>query len=325
MKTILVTGGAGFLGSYLVDRLINEGNKVIVVDLLYKKGGLAYINPKYIFIKADITDAFTYQILDNYNIDCVYHLAAQTSGEDAYTNPSGDILTNSYGTWLIANYCKNRKIRRLVYTSTSAVYGAACRDIVDEETPIQPESIYGVSKYSGELFIKQLLKNSETKYTIFRLTNNYGPGENLNYMKKGMVSILCSYIWRKEPVQFRGSLDRFRDFLFVDDTIDVLTMALNAEKTFNELYILSTGEKIIIRDLLEKIIKYSGRKDYPVKFSEGTPGDTLGFHADVSKIKRDLNWQPKYSIDLGLEKYFRWINKVPVCDDISQYHPFLVN
>ncbi|MEK6927748.1 MAG: GDP-mannose 4,6-dehydratase [Nanoarchaeota archaeon] len=325
METILITGGAGFVGSYLVEELIKRGNKVIIVDILQKKGGLAYVNPRAVFINLDITNPFLYQVLDSYHIDGVYHLAAQTSGEDSYRDPSSDIQVNAYGTWLIANYCKNRKIKRLIYSSTSAVYGSACKEIVDEETLISPDSIYGVSKYSGELFIKQLLRDSETKYTIFRLTNNYGPGENLNFTKKGMVSIFCSFVWRGEPINVRGRLDRFRDFLFVEDTVAALLKAYDCDKTFNNLYVLSTGKKVFVSQLVEQIIQASGKsKDYPVIISEGTPGDTNGFHADISKVKRDLDWEPRYTLEQGLKKYFEWINKVPLVEDISKYHPFLV-
>ena len=327
MAKILVTGGAGFIGSYLVESLLKKGKDVLIVDnLRNKKGGLGYVNPKSEFIYYDITEPFLYQILDKYDIEAVYHLAAQTCGEDSYNNPLEDLKINAYGVWLIANYCKNRKIKRLIYTSTSAIYGDACKDIVDEETPIQPESIYGVSKYAGELFIKQLLKNSETKYTIFRLTNNYGPGENLNYQKKGMVSILCSFVWRKEPIKMKGGSERFRDFLFVEDCVEALIKAYDCEKTFGEVYILSTGEKIYEKDLILKILLHFGKdENYPRVFLPGTQGDTQGFHADISKIKRDLEWQPRHNLDDGLKKYVEWIKKVPVVEDISPYHPFLLD
>lgn len=326
MEKVLVTGGAGFIGGYLVNELLRMKKEVVIVDNLQsKKGGLGYIHPEAKFINHDITDPFLYQILDNHRFEGVYHLAAQTCGEDSYDNPLEDIKTNSYGTWLVANYCRTHNIPRLVYTSTSAVYGSACKDVVDEETPIEPESIYGVSKHAGELFIKQLLKDSDTNFTIFRLTNNYGPGENLNYQKKGLVSILCSFVWKNEPMKLKGDQNRFRDFLFVEDTVEALTKAYDCEKTFNNLYVLSTGEKIYEKELISKILLHSNHDEhYPMISLPGTPGDTHGFHADISKIKRDLGWEPKHSLDQGLQKYFEWISKVPVVDDISKYHPFLI-
>jgi len=327
MGKILVTGGAGFVGSQVVQKLLDDNREVVILDhLKTKKGGLGYVNPNAELVKKDITDSSFYKDLDNHKFDGIYHLAAQACGEDSYSNPNGeDLMINSHGTWLVANYCKTRDINRLIYTSTNAVYGHACKDIVDEKSDIEPASIYGVSKYAGELFIKQLLRDSQTNYTIFRLTNIYGPGENLNYQKKGLVSILCSFPWKKEPVNFRGSLERYRDLLYINDAVEALVKSYDSEKTFNEVYILSSGEKTYFKDLLSKVLHHSGNDDdYPITFSEGTPGDMFGFHADISKIKRDLDWEPKTSVDEGLRKYFDWINKVPVTEDISPYHPFLV-
>lgn len=286
---------------------------------------MGYIHPGAIFINEDITNPDLYLTLDDYEFDGIYHLAAQTCGEDSYENPLEDLRINAYGTWLIANYCREKEIPRLIYTSTSAVYGDACIDVVDEGSSIEPASIYGVSKHSGELFIRQILKNSETDYTIFRLTNNYGPGENLNYQKKGLVSILCSFVWRGEPIKMKGE-NRFRDFLFVEDTIEALTKSLNYKDTFNEMYILSSGKKVYEEELISKILEHSGNsQDYPRINLPGTPGDTREFHANISKIKEHLNWEPKHSLDQGLKKYFGWINKIPIMDDISSYHPFLLS
>ena len=169
MKHVLVTGGAGFIGAYLVKRLIDLKIEVTIIDNLQNVGGISYVHPKAKFINGDICDGSIYPKLQNLNIDTVYHLAAQSAGEPSYDNPKFDILTNSYGTYLVAKFCKDNKINRLIYTSTVAVYGDNNHGILDENSPIGPDSIYGVSKYSGEMFIEQMLKNSETKYTIFRV------------------------------------------------------------------------------------------------------------------------------------------------------------
>ena len=325
-KYILVTGGAGFIGSYVVEGLIKKGHNVLIVDDFKDNSALFYVNPKAEFIRKDITDPFLFQLLDEYEIEGIYHLASQTSTEGSFMNPSQDILTNSYGTWLIANYCKNRKIKRLIYSSTSAVYGDGCKEVVDEETPVQPNSIYGVSKYSGELFIKQLFKNSQSKYTIFRFANIYGPGENLNYLGKGMIKIFSSFIWKKQPIVIKGSLERFRDFLFVEDLVEALIKSYDCENAYNQVYVLSSGKKVLLGELIPQIIRASGNsQDYPVIISDGTKGDTHGFHADISKIKRDLNWEPKHDLGTGLKKVFEWISKVPHIDDLSEYHPFNLN
>lgn len=324
MNHALVTGGAGFLGAYLVKRLIEMKIKVTIVDTLQDVGGISYVHPKANFINADIRDTSLYLQLKKLNIDTVYHLAAQSAGEPSYDDPKLDILANSYGTYLLAKFCKDNNINRLIYTSTVAVYGNTVNGILDENSEINPDSIYGVSKYSGEMYIKQTLHDSDTKYTIFRVFNTYGPGENLNFQKKGMASIYIGYTWKKQAISVKGSLDRYRDFTYIDDNIDALISCQSNPKSFGEVYNLSSGEKIIVKDLLNSIlIAFNLPMDYDVIELPGTPGDSFGFHSNPEKIKRDLNWEPKVGLAEGLKEYYKWVNVIPVTEKLDDYHPFV--
>jgi UDP-glucose 4-epimerase len=321
MKSILVTGGAGFLGAHLVNRLIGEGIKVVIVDILRSTGGISYIHPNAIFLNYNICDENLYKELDKFKFDAVFHLAAQSAGEPSYADPYFDIQTNAYGTCLISKYCYEREISRLIYTSTVAIYGSVDGEI-KESFPVSPDSVYGVSKYSGELFVQQWLNKSKTQYTIFRVYNTYGPGENLNYQKKGMVSIYASFIWKNEPLLIKGSLDRYRDFTYIDDNIDILFQSLDEPKSFNNIYNLSTGNKTVIRDLLGMMLDAALKpKNYKVQVSNSTPGDSFGTHASIEKLRKDFQWDPKINLKEGLKKYFSWINQLPVTDDLKGYHP----
>ncbi|MDC1174704.1 NAD(P)-dependent oxidoreductase [Bacteriovoracaceae bacterium] len=319
---ILVTGGAGFIGAFLTDRLLKEGHSVVIVDNLNTIGGIPYINPKAKFLNQDICDESLYSELNNYKLDAIYHLAAQSGGEPSYDNPKYDLLTNSLGTYLLAKFAKENNIPRFIYTSTVAIYGSNAEGDTKEDTIAAPDSIYGVSKLSGEYFIKQLLKGSKTSYSMFRVFNSYGPGEDLNYLKKGMVSIYASFIWRNEPIHVKGSLDRYRDFTYIEDTVDVLYLSLENSNTYNQIYNLSSGIKTIIRDLLSTMVQVSNQdKDYPIKEGYGTLGDSFGFHANIDKLRKDLNWEPKVQIKEGLEKYFQWIDSLPLTNDLKGLHP----
>ena len=285
-------------------------------------GGISYVNPKVIFLNYDICDNALYEELDKYKFEAIYHLAAQSAGEPAYNDPKYDILTNSYGTFLLAKYCLEKEIKRFIYTSTVAVYGSSDGNRITESDSIKPDSIYGVSKYSGELFVQQFLNNSNTKYTIFRVFNTYGPGENINFVKKGMLSIYASYIWRNKPIIVKGSLKRYRNFLFIDDNINVLYNSLQNKKSYNQIYNLSSGEKIVIEDLIGIMLKVAGKnKNYTINEALGTPGDSFGTHASIDKLSSDFDWTPKYSLTEGIYKYFEWIYKLPLKDNLTGYHP----
>lgn len=322
MAKVLVTGGAGFIGAHLVQRL-KKSHEVTVVDNLKTIGGIPYVPKDVRFMLRDICDPSLYSELSTESFDYVYHLAAQSAGESSYDNPQYDLLTNSYGTYLVSQFAKKTKVKNFIYTSTVAIYGNNASGEAIESMAAAPDSIYGVSKYSGELFVHQAFRGTPTQYSIYRLFNCYGPGENLNYLKKGMVSIFASYIWRGLPIQVKGSLDRYRDFTYIDDCIDILDGALTNENACGKTYNLSSGKKTIIRDLLLLMCNVAGvAVDYPVQVLGGTPGDTHGFHASILQLQRDFNWEPKVDLKRGLSIYFDWIRSVPVCEDISNYHPF---
>ena len=129
-----------------------------------------------------------------------------------------------------------------------AVYGTN-KKIIDEKTIIDPDSLYGISKFSGELFLKHTLKNTKVKTYIFRVFNTYGPGENLNNLKKGMVSIYCSFVWRKKPILIKGSIRRFRNFVYIDDCAEILTKSLDNKKLDKfEIFNLTSEKKYMSRN-----------------------------------------------------------------------------
>ena len=323
MTKILVTGGAGFIGAHLTNKLCsNKKNKILVVDLLKSKGGISYLNPKNKFIKGDITDQRVLNKIRDWKPKVIYHLAAQSGSEGAYENPKNDLLTNALGTYFLAKLAKEIKCKKFIYTSTVAVYGSNDQTI-NEKTTIEPDSIYGVSKYAGELFLTQLLKKTKIKTYIFRVFNTYGPGENLNNLKKGMVSIFCSYIWKKKPIVVKGSLKRFRNFTYIDDCAEILAKSLNNENLKNfEIVNLTSEKKVLVKDLVKNIFKVKKLKRYRVKVKKGTPGDSFGLHSKNTVLRRKF---PKFkfiSIQLGLKKYFEWIDKLPKNSKLKYYHPF---
>lgn len=326
MKKILVTGGAGFIGAHLVKKLIEKNFKVMVVDNLKTIGGIIYVNPKSYFVKGDILESQTLNKIKRWKPKIIYHLAAQSGGESAYDNPKNDYLSNGYGTFLLSKLAKQINVEKFIYTSSVAVYGSNNKKIITEKSTIKPDSIYGISKFAGEMFLKQNLKNSKTSLIIFRVFNTYGPGEDLNFLKKGMVSIYCSYIWKKKPIIVKGSVKRFRNYQFINDVVNILyktlnNKALNKEETFN----LTSSKSTKVSELLKIILKENNLKKYKILEKKGTPGDSFGYHASNAYLMRKFKGYKFTDLRDGVRKYFEWINCVPVKKNINKYHPFKIN
>ena len=195
-----------------------------------------------------------------------------------------------------------------------------------ENTKINPDSIYGVSKYVGEMFIRQILKKTKTQTLIFRVFNTYGPGEDLNFLKKGMVSIYSSYLWKNKPILVKGSLNRFRNYQYIDDIINILVLSLkNKSLKKNEIINLSTAKAVTVKNLLKIIFKINNKKNHKIKETTGTPGDSFGYDASNKYLKSKFKNYKFISLEKGLKLYFKWIKKVPVVKDLRKYHPFKMN
>lgn len=323
---VLITGGSGFIGAHLTEKLIKLGHKVLNVDLLRTQGGIPFINKKSKFIKGNISNKKTILKIKNWRPQIIYHLAAQSASETAYDDPKFDILTNCYGTYLISELAKKIKVKKFIYTSSVAVYGNSKNKTLEENSNIDPDSIYGVSKYASELFVKQNLKGTSTEIIIFRICNIYGPGENLNNQKKGMISIYSSYIWKKKTILIKGSLNRFRDFMYVDDCANILSKALNIKvKNYLEIINLSFGDKYKVKEIIKLLIKASGKKNYRYRRSTQTPGDSFGFHASGKKLKKIFKFKSLKKLEEGLKHYFNWINKIPTNSSLKKYHPYQIS
>ena len=326
MKKILVTGGAGFIGAHLVHKLIKNNYDVMVVDSLTTIGGIPYIHPNCFFVKGDILGAETLVKIKKWKPDIIYHLAAQSGGESAYDDPKNDYLSNGYGTYLLCLLAQEIKIKKFIYTSSVAVYGSNMQKKIYENTKINPDSIYGVSKYVGEMFIRQILKKTKIQTLIFRVFNTYGPGEDLNFLKKGMVSIYSSYLWRNKPILVKGSLNRFRNYQYIDDIINILVLSLkNKSLKKNEIINLSTAKAVTVKNLLKIIFKINNKKNHKIKETTGTPGDSFGYDASNKYLKSKFKNYKFISLEKGLKLYFKWIKKVPVVTDLRKYHPFKIN
>jgi UDP-glucose 4-epimerase len=304
----LITGSKGFIGSHIAKRLHEEGHKVVLVDNAYGGVGCFYWSNNKYLLSADISkpETYTYLVMKEPGFDAVLHLAAQPSAAISFEDPVVDMHTNLYGTLLLLQWCLAKKIKRFVFASTMGVYGTRFK-AVNEESHCMPQSFYGVNKLASEGYIKLFRKWINT--TILRLFTVYGPGQNLRNREQGMVSIYLSYILGDEPIIVKGSKDRWRDFVYVDDVADAFCGVLHNPATYNQTYNIGTGNLTFVDELINLLLLETGKKDYPIHYLPSTKGDIWGACADISRIKEDIGWTPKVSLEEGIKKTVAWATK----------------
>lgn len=290
---ILITGGLGFIGSNLVSILKILGYNVITLDL---KDGADY--------QLDISKDDLTQIKEN--IDVIYHLAAQPFGKGSELDPILDVDCNVKGTLNVCYLAKYKNIKHLIYTSTMAVYGN--NEFASENDILDPLSNYAVSKLSGEFYVKKFSKETNFKYTILRLWNTYGPGQDISNEYKGIVSAFTTQILKGNYIKVTGSLDRFRDIIYIEDVIKALIHSLSL--IYSDTYNVSTGKKTTVKELIENIILVCNKNinDFIIDNTGGHNGDQQGCVGNNNKLI-NTGWQPEIKLEQGLKQFINYINK----------------
>ena len=303
MKQILITGGAGFVGSYLCKTFHALGYEVVAVDDL-SNGKESNIKPQVHFEKIDLSTNDIFSKLNKYKFNAVIHCAAQSSNALSFVDIARDMDSNLVSTYNVLEFCKKREINRLMYTSTLSVYGKTNQYPTPEHCKPTPDSYYAINKLAGEQYIKLFSTYNKINYTIFRLFTTYGIGQNLENRNQGLLSIYISYILANEKLIVKGSPDRKRDIISVNDVVDAIVKSINKEITYNKTYNLGSGKSLSIGSIINLLIKglAENPEEYPIKYEQNTPGDPFETLADMSKIKEDLNWSPKLMPEEGIQK-----------------------
>ena len=303
MKQILITGGAGFVGSHLCNRFQSLGYDVVALDDL-SNGIQKNLNSGIHFEQIDLSSDMIFSKLKKYNFELVIHCAAQASNALSFLDINKDMQSNLISTYNILEFCKGRQINRLIYTSTLSVYGQPKKLPTPEYCEPNPDAFYSINKLAGEQYVKLFSKYNEINSTIFRLYTTYGIGQNLENRNQGLLSIFISYILENEPIIVKGSPDRKRDIIYVNDVVDAIVKSIDSEITYNKTYNLGSGKSLSIKKILELLIKGLAldSDDYPIIYEDGTLGDPFETLADMSKIKKDLDWVPSVMPLKGIEK-----------------------
>jgi UDP-glucose 4-epimerase len=293
-KAVLVTGGAGFIGSNLVCRLLDENYKVVIIDNL-SNGTKVNLSSDVEFFNIDISDKRSLSVLPIYKYHCIFHLAAQASNAISFIDPYYDLCANQIGTLNILNFAKDREIKRIIYSSSMSAYGQPSKFPTPENIYMLPESFYAVHKLAGEHYFRIFQKEYGIEYTIFRFYTVYGHGQNLANVNQGLLSIYLSYVINNQPILVKGSKGRIRDIIHVSDVVEAILLSIDSDVAVNKIYNLGSGHSHSIESIINMITFEFGYKagDYPVIYESGTPGDPFETQADISNTISDLNWHPK--------------------------------
>jgi UDP-glucose 4-epimerase len=304
MKSYLVTGAGGFIGSKLAEKLINQGHFVVSIDNL-STGNLRNVPKGVKLIEGDCQDPKVISQLNAYSFDAIFHIAGQSSGEISFEDPIYDLQTNTQSTLMLLKFCLENKCNRFIYASTMSVYGD--QEIIPaiESSPTFPKSLYGVGKLASEHYLR-IYAGYGISTTCLRLFNVYGPGQNLENLKQGMVSIFLAQALQNKKIVVKGSLERFRDFVFIDDVVQAFIMmdTLPSPSDYHVFNVCS-GRKTTVAELLS-IIKDIMGEDVEIIVEGNTKGDQFGITGAYSQLHQAVGWQPKTSLELGLKQMFNW-------------------
>jgi UDP-glucose 4-epimerase len=297
---VLITGVAGFIGSHVARRFVRDGYEVVGVDDL-SSGDLANVPKGVTFHKADLAADGIVDLLPR---DCriVLHLAGQSSGEISFDDPEADLRKNTISTLNLIRYGMANHVERLVYASSMSVYGSVADEPVAENHPCAPLSCYGIGKQAAENYLRVYANG--LPFVALRMFNVYGPGQNMLNMRQGMVSIYLAQALASGRIEVKGSIDRFRDFVYVDDVVDAWVRAASSRSALRTALNVGTGVRTTVAQLLQRICALVPGSSYFL--SSGTPGDQTGIYADTTRSRECLGLEPSTDLARGLAQFVDW-------------------
>ncbi|MGB5609337.1 dTDP-glucose 4,6-dehydratase [Eudoraea sp.] len=320
---ILITGGAGFIGSHVVRRFVKEypGYHIYNLDALTYAGNLENLrdveeHANYSFIKGDILDEqFLKQIFEKHQFDGVIHLAAESHVDRSITDPLAFVRTNIIGTVNLLNasrdlWKENKDNKRFYHISTDEVYGTlGAEGLFTENTPYDPNSPYSASKASSDHFVRAYGETYGLPYVITNCSNNYGP----NHFPEKLIPLFINNIIENRPLPVYGDGKYTRDWLFVKDHASAIDLVFHKGKDFETYNIGGFNEwqnidlvKLLCKLMDQKLNREEGTSSKLITYVKDRPGHDLRYAIDASKINKELGWRPSVTFEEGLELTIDW-------------------
>jgi len=306
LATYLVTGGAGFIGSNLVEELIRRDEKVRVIDNFFtgKKENIEEFIPKIELVQGDIRNLDgVKEAVDG--VDFVLHEAALTSVVRSIERPLATTETNIDGTLNVLVAARDAKVKRVIYASSSSIYGNSPTLLKREDIIPSPLSPYAVSKLSGEYYCQVFYRIYGLETVILRYFNVFGPRQNLvSQYAAAIPRFIKAMLNRKSPTIY-GDGEQSRDFTFVENVVEANILACREEKITGEIFNIGGGRSTTINQLAELISRLLDKSIEPI-YTDPQPGDVRHSLADITKARRLLSYQPRINLKEGLKRTLKW-------------------
>ncbi len=293
----LVTGGAGFLGAALANRLAADGHHVCALDDL-SNGDAARLDARITFTKGDVDNvSLLWSLLQN--VDCVYHLAARVSVPQSILYPREYARVNVGGTVSLMEAMRDTGVRRVIFTSSGAIYGEQARQPVRESDLPHPDSPYAVSKWSAEQYVRTIGDLWGLETVALRIFNAYGPGQSLPVSHAPVVPRFLQQALTGGSLIVFGDGLKTRDYVYVDDVVDALVTAATTTGLDNAVINIGSGRETSVSELIDRVERVAGRRGNVI-FNGEKSGGVLRLAADISRAQELLAFQPRIDLETGL-------------------------
>ena len=310
MPVILVTGGAGFIGSNFIRYMLKKYNdvKIINLDKLTYAGNLENLkdvenNPNYIFVKGDITNAELVEfVVQNYSVDVIINFAAESHVDRSILGPSAFVKTNVIGTQVLLDVARKFDLELFIQISTDEVYGSLGPEgKFTEQTPLLPNSPYAASKASADLICRAYFKTYKLPVIITRCSNNFGPYQ----FPEKLIPLMIINAINDKPLPVYGDGGNVRDWIYVVDHCRAIDLVLQKGKP-GEIYNIGGGNERKNIDVVNLILEKLGKPKNLIKFVKDRPAHDRRYAMDWSKIKRELGWEPEFEFENALDETIKW-------------------
>lgn len=312
-KTIIITGGAGFIGSHFIRYIIKKypNYRVICVDKLTYAGNINFLKkavsePNFRFVNADICDKNAiFKLFEEEKPNIVVNFAAESHVDRSINDPSVFLQTNVMGTAVLLEFCRKYGMVRFHQISTDEVYGELPLERSDmlftEDMKLSPSSPYSCSKASADMLILSYAKTYGLPVTISRCSNNYGERQ----FPEKLIPLMANKAMMNEPLPIYGDGKNVRDWIYVGDHCNAVDMIIHKGR-LGEIYNIGGGNELCNIDIVKHILKYFGKQDRLITFVEDRKGHDRRYAVNTDKIRNELGWEPKTDFEYGLKKTLKW-------------------